>query len=451
MKSLRLANYGIRGTVGDALTPTVVIDFACAFGTLMEGGTILVGRDVRFSSPMLHAAVVSGLLSVGCDVVDLGVCPTPILQYLVPRLKARGGVSVTGGHNRMGFNALTLINATGAYIEPLGGETVLEIYHARDFAKKQWNSIGVCNSLGTFAHEYFDALQAAVDVDSIRKAGFKVIIDPANGAGCGYVKSFADRLGIEATVINGDESGFFAHDPEPRPRNARQAAAIIRPLGAHVGFVCSSDMSRVSVVSEQAETLSEEYTFPLIANHVLAERTGVVVTNCCTTRTLDRVVEARGGRLVRTPVGPAYVMSAISDECGVIGGEGNGSVILPEFSAGSDGFLMMAKILEAMAQHDCTVSELLEQLERFHVVKKSVHGPMRRCYRAIEAVDDNETWCQGAQMDMTDGIRADWPDGWLHVRASRTESLIRVTSESIDERQAEARTAQVVRILEDEL
>jgi phosphomannomutase len=147
MKSLRLANYGIRGTVGDALTPTVVIDFACAFGTLMEGGTILVGRDVRFSSPMLHAAVVSGLLSVGCDVVDLGVCPTPILQYLVPRLKARGGVSVTGGHNRMGFNALTLINATGAYIEPLGGETVLEIYHARDFAKKQWENIGACNSL----------------------------------------------------------------------------------------------------------------------------------------------------------------------------------------------------------------------------------------------------------------------------------------------------------------
>jgi phosphomannomutase len=451
MRSLRLASFGIRGFVGDSLTPEIVIDFAAAFGTFTDGGRVLIGRDTRLSSPMLHAGVVAGLLSTGCEVLDFGICPTPLLQFSAGRQAAAGAVSISAGHNRMGWNALTLIGASGSFIDPVGGEAVLDIFHARDFRRQPWNGIGALREVSGFDGAYFDALEAQLDAARIRAAGFTVVIDTAKGAGGRFLEGFGRRLGLKVLPLNADESGFPAHDPEPRPRNARQAAALIRHVGGDVGFVSSSDMGRVSLVTDDGETASEEYTLALIAAHVLSRQPGVLVTNCCTTRTVDDVARAHGCRVAKTAVGQAYVMAMLADEGGVIAGEGNGSVAVPAFSRAFDGFLTMGLILEAMARSGRTASELMGDLPRYHIVKKQVYGEPRRCYRALEALDRQEDWQRGGRVDRTDGLRVDWEDGWIHVRASHTEPMIRIISESASRQTAEDRAAGASRLLDQEL
>lgn len=451
MRTLRVASFGVRGFVGESLTPQVVIDLSSAFGTFVDGGRVLVGRDTRLSSRMLHSAVISGLLSTGCDVLDCAVCPTPLLQFATPRYDASGAVSVSGGHNAAGWNALTLIGSNGAFMEPVGGETVLDIYHARHFSQRPWDQIHTEQVAPDFKSQYFDELEALVDVDAIRKADLTVVIDPVNGAGSRYVRTFADRLGFNLVAINAEESGYMAHDPEPTPRNARQVASVMQHVRANVGFVSSSDMGRLCIVAENGQPAAEEYSFALVVEHRLQHRSGAVVTNCCTTRTVDDLAESHGARLVKTPVGQAYVMSALADEDGVIGGEGNGSAALPEFSRAFDAFLMMALILERMATSGRKMSELLEALPRYHIVKHHVRGEAHRCYRAIEVLQQSKGWMKGGRKDLTDGIRVDWWDGWVHVRASRTESMVRIISESKSRHTAEERASNIVRLVEQEL
>jgi phosphomannomutase len=251
--------------------------------------------------------------------------------------------------------------------------------------------------------------------------------------------------------LNADESGYLAHDPEPRPRNAKQVASIIRHVGGDIGFVASTDMGRLSIVTEDAETASEEYTFALIANHVLGKQTGTLVTNCCTTRTVDDIAKSHKATVVKSAVGQAFILSKLADENGVIGGEGSGSVAIPEFSRAFDAFLMMGLILEAMAQSRRKASQLLGELPRYHIVKRQVYGEARRCYRALEALDGYKDWKDGGTLDLTDGTRVDWDDGWIHLRASDTEPMIRIISESKSRQLAEDRAMNAVRVLEQEL
>ncbi|MCE9614209.1 MAG: hypothetical protein K8T26_08025 [Lentisphaerae bacterium] len=448
MRTLRLASFGIQGSTNDGLTPEIVMDFAAAFGTFLEGRSVLVGRDTRQSSRMLHSAVLAGLMSTGCDVLDFGVCPTPILQLSTQPYGAAGAVSISGGHSPMGHNALQLIGAQGAYIEPIVGETVLDIYHARDFTKARWNTLGKVRRVTDYVEPYFERLAAALHTDAIRKAGFTVVVDPVNGAGCRFIQPFGERLGINVLPLNNVESGHLAHDPEPRPRNARQVAALMTHIPANIGFVSSSDMGRLSIVSESGETASEEYTFPIIANHVLARQSGVLVTNCCSTRTIDDVAAKHGSTVTKTRVGQAYVISSLADERGVIGGEGNGSVALPSFSRAFDAFLMMGLILEAMALHGRRASELINDLPRYHIVKRQVAGEPRRGYQALERMARTEDWRADGTFSALDGLRVDWPDGWLHLRASQTAPMVRIISESRDADVAERRAVDAARSLE---
>jgi phosphomannomutase len=451
MKGLRLSSFGLRGFAGESLTPEVVIDFAAAFGTFVDGGPVLVGRDTRLSSPMVRDSVAAGLLAAGCDVLDLGVCPAPLLQFSVPRRRAAGAIAISGGHMRAGWNALTLISADGGFLDPVSGEAVLDIYHARDFRRADWRNLGTAAEVEDFAAPYFDALEALLDAAAIRRAKLTVAIDVVNGAGCRFLEPFAQRLGFRLVAVNAEESGYMARDPEPRPRNARQVASVMPLVQAHAGFATSSDLGRVSLVAEDRETASEEYTFPLVADHVLAAAPGTVVANCCTTRMVDDVAAQHRCRVVKAPVGQAYVMAALSDEQGAIGGEGNGSVAVPRFSRAFDGLLAIGLVLEDLAQRGGTLSGRLRELPRYHIVKRQVYGEPRRCYRALELLQREDDWQAGAALDRTDGLRADWDDGWVHVRASRTEPLVRVLSEARQRPQAEGRAADLCRRLEREL
>lgn len=446
--TLRLASFGIRGFVGQSLTPKVVMDYASAFGSFVEGRRVLIGRDTRYSSPMLHSAVVAGLMGAGCEVMDFGVCPTPILQYCVKAHGASGAISITGGHNPMGWNALTLIGADGAVLEPVSGENVLESFHASHFLRRDFAGIGTLHEVEDFADPYLDALQALVQSDLIRAAKLTVLIDPVGGAGCLFLQEFADRLGFKLVAINAEPSGYLPRDPEPRPRSALQMASFIKHVEGDIGFVLSSDMGRLSIVTETGEPASEEFTLPLIAQHVLRKKTGPVVTNCCTTRMVDDLARSFNVPLIKTRVGQAYVVSALSDEQGALGGEGNGSVAYPVFSKAFDGFVMMALILESMAVTGRKASKLLGELPRYHMVKRRVVCGSRQGYQALESM--KQAWAQetGGSVDLTDGLRVDWEDGWVHVRPSRTEQLVRVIAEARTKEVAEQRADEAVRAVE---
>lgn len=451
MNRLRLASFGLRGFVGDSLPPASLIDFAAAFGTYANHGCVLVGRDTRDSSPMLHAAVLAGLLGTGCEALDLGVCPTCMLQYATSKFGAQGAISISGGHNGTGWNALTLVGADGSILEPASGETVLDCFHARAFSFSSSQPAAKRVPPSEFAPQYFASLSNHVNVDAIRSQNYRILVDPVGGAGCDYLEAFADTLGIEIVPINARPSGYLARDPEPRPRSALQMASIIPHTGGNAGFVLSSDLGRVSVVSETGEPASEEFTFSLIASHRLAKQAGPVVTNVCTTRMIDDLASQYDVPLVKTHVGQAYIVSAVNDIEAVLGGEGNGSVVLPEFSLAFDGFMMMALILEAMAEQDVSMSQLIGRLPRYKIVKRSVPCDSHDAYRAIEAIKEFRVFANHGQIDVKDGVRVDWPDSWIHVRNSRTQQLLRVIAEGSNAEEVHDRAEQAIRIIQQAL
>jgi phosphomannomutase len=330
----------------------------------------------------------------------------------------------------------------------VGGETVLDIFHAGDFLRRRSGDIGNVREIGGFADDYFSALSRHIDVDAIRDANLTVMIDPLVGAGSPYLKTFAHEFGFRLIAVNDQPSGYLPREAEPRPRSALQMASFIRHVQGQVGFVLNSDMSRMSMVTETGEPTSEEYTFAVIADYVLSRKPGVVVTNCCTTRTIDDIAMRHKSRVVKTPVGQAYVISALEDESGVIGGEGSGGAMLPAFNRGFDGFLMMALVLEAMAIRQLPLSGLLNTLPRYHIIKRSVACGSRRGYGAIENIKERlSEFGDVDNFDTTDGLRVNWHDGWVHARASHTEQIVRVISESMRQETAEKNADKMVRMI----
>jgi phosphomannomutase len=438
MKLLKLGISGVRGIVGETLTPELAADFASAFGTFLGRGRVLVGRDSRPSGPMLRSAAVSALLAAGCDVLDLGLYPTPLLQFLVRRLKARGGLSITAGHNGAEWNALTFINGDGTYLDEFQGNELLDLYHLERFAKASTEELGrAAAGPSDAAGRYFKALAGFLDERALRRAGFKIVIDPCNGAGAGFVDEFCRAIGCELVPVNDRPSGFFPHAPEPRPRNAGEVSSIVKAASAQAGFLLNSDASRLSCVAEDGETLSEEYAFPLIADYVLGRRRGTVVTNLSTSRMIEDVAARRGCPVVKARVGQSHVVQTLLAEDGVLAGEGSGSVALPDFQPAFDAFVMMGLILEAMAVRGRTLGELVRELPKYHIVKEEIACPPSKVHSVVQAV---RKFYRDRRLVLLDGVRAEDEDGWVHVRASATEPMIRIIVENRSREKAREET-----------
>ena len=319
MKTLRLSSSCLRGFAGTSLTPRDIVDYASALATHIQGGAVVVGRDTRYSSPMVYSAAISGLLNAGCDIIDLGICPTPMVQFAVRHYDAAAGLSITGGHKKAGWNSLNIINSEGSIFDPLSGQTVLDIFHSKDFLKADWQGMGKITQSDSFLLAYLDNLESCVNTEAIRAANFTVLMDPLGGAGAPYLTVFAERLGLKLVPINGDADGYLSREAEPRPRSARQMASIIPYVQGDAGFLFSSDMVKMSLVTEKPEPKSEECTFAVIANHILSKEPGTVVTNCCTSRMIDDIAAQHKSRLVKTKVGQPYVLTTLADEQGVLG------------------------------------------------------------------------------------------------------------------------------------
>ncbi len=444
---LKIGLSGVRGVVGPSMPPTMVMDFASAFGAFIDRKPVVVGRDTRIHSPMLRAACVSALLSSGCDVLDLGVCPTPLLQKAVRRRKAGGGVSITAGHNDVSWNALAFIGPDGSPLNPFQGEEVLDYYHLGRFERAAVDHLGRLIPVPTAetADFYFKELGAFIEAAAVRAARFRVVIDACAGAGAPFLVRFADTLGFDLIPLNDEPNGFFPHDPEPRPRNAAQCASVVRAAGAEAGFLLNSDAGRVSLVSETAEALSEEYTFPLVADSVLARCSGPVVTNNSTSRMIEDVARARRCPLIRTRVGPAPIFLALAQEDGILAGEGSGGVAVPAFQPAFDAFLTMGLVLETMAKTGQRLSALVDRLPRYHIVKEKVYCPASRIHGVISEI---ARMFRGRDVDTGDGIRVEDKQGWVQVRASGTEPMLRVVAEDRSRERAREKVDEILRSLE---
>jgi phosphomannomutase len=430
MEPLKVGIAGVRGVVGQTLTPDLVVRFAEAFGSYLDGGRVLVCRDPRPSGPMLQAAVTAGLLAVGCEVTDLGVCPTPSLQLAVRRLGARGGISITGGHNPPEWNALKFVRDDGLYLSAIQGEELLDVYHQGTVPRARWDRIATRVDRHDAVPPHLEALRAAFDVGAVRARRLRVAVDCGNGSCSRLVPAWLEALGCEVLPINDDPTLPFPRAPEPGVAAAAQVRALVRAGRANLGLVLDADGERLSLVDEAGTPLSEELTLPLAAEAALAERTGPVVTNVSTSGLVDKVAARYGATVVRTPVGQAFVSEAILEHRAVLGGEGNGGVAVPRVQATHDSAAAIGLLLQSLAREARPLSAAVAALPTVVVRKLALAVPPSLLFSVLQEFRDAVVDVAGASVDQTDGVKVAWPDGWVHVRASNTQSLVRVIAEA---------------------
>jgi len=429
MKPLKIGITGVRGIVGDTFTPEVAIGFAQAFGTYLDNGRILVCRDTRASGPMVRAAVMSALLAAGCEVIDVGVCPTPSMQLAIPWLKADGGIAITAGHNPSQWNALKFVRSDGLYLNPMQAEELLDIFHQGEFAKATWDKIERVIHYQDPIEHHIELLKNAFDVQAIKARGLKVAVDCCNGACSRFIPRWLQELGCEVLAVNDDPSAPFPHRPEPKPQTMAQLSAVVKAGHADIGFAHDADGERLGIVTELGEPLSEEMTFAIATEIRLRQSVGPVVTNVSTTSAIDKIASRHGGRVLRTPVGQAYISEGLIESDGILGGEGSGGVTVPQIHLTHDSAAAVGLILEGLIRSGERISEVVQQLPRLMMLKHNVPVEPNRLYSVLQnfriAIEREQL-----TYDLTDGIKVAFPEGWIHVRASNTESMIRVIVEA---------------------
>src|SRR5918994_1836689 len=419
MKPLKIGITGVRGIVGETFTPELAVDFAEAFGTYLDRGRILVCRDTRPSGPMIRSAVLAGLLAAGCEIVDLGICPTPSMQLAVKWFKADGGIAITAGHNPWQWNALKFVRGDGLYLNPTQGEELLDIYHQGEFAKATWDTIKQTVQTANPIEEHVKVLNENFAGEAIRSRKLTVAVDCCNGA-CSFLSpKWLARLGCEVLAVNDDPNAPFPHAPEPKPETMAQLCAVVKAGRAAIGFAHDADGERLGIVTDLGEPLSEEMTLAIAAEIRLRKKTGKVVENVSTSNAVDIIAARHGGSVVRTPVGQAYISEGLIEHNGVLGGEGSGGITVPEVHLTHDSAAAIGLILEHLAQTGERVSEMVQQLPRFATLKHNIAVEPHRLYSVLQqfrgAVEREDL-----AFDSTDGLKVKLPAGWVHVRASNT-------------------------------
>jgi phosphomannomutase len=430
MRSLKIGVGGVRGVIGETLTPELVSEFAQAFATYVDGGPILLCRDTRPSGPMVAAAVRAGLLAAGCEVIDLGLCPTPTLQLAVPWLDARGGLAISAGHNSEEWNALKFVRGDGLYINERQADELLDIYHQGEFDKATWEAVPAQVRHHDAIEHHIEVLSASVNRDAIAARRLTVAIDCCNGACARLTPPWLSHLGCNVLAINDDVGSPFPHSPEPTRATAAQVAAVARAGRADIGFLHDADGERLVLVDEAGHALSEELTLVLAARIALARRVGPIVTNVSTSALVDRVAARAGAEVVRTPVGQTFISETVVARNATLGGEGNGAVVVPTVHATHDAAACIGLFVDHLATAEAPLSALVHDLPSLAMVKETFPVEPHLLYSVLQAFRDEVHDEGGVDVDLTDGVKLVWPEAWLHVRASNTESLLRVIAEA---------------------
>jgi phosphomannomutase len=442
-EGLMVSVSGIRGRVGAGLTPEVVASYAAAFGAWAIAADaskpVVVGRDSRVSGPMFHRVVVGTLQSVGARVIDPGLTTTPTCQLAVEHHHAGGGLMISASHNPIEWNALKCIGPSGLFLDATEGAAFRALV-GQSFPRATWDRLGVVDADDEAPGRHIEAVLGLpmIDVDRIRARRLHVALDCCRGAGAVIMPALLDRLGCQVTVINLEPDGRFPRPPEPVAENLGELEALVERTGADVGLAVDPDVDRLAIVDEQGHAIGEDYTLALAARVVLKRRPGTVVTNLSTSRIVDDVAAEAGGRVIRAPVGEVNVAVRMRDEQAVLGGEGNGGVILPELHLGRDAPLAAALVLQLLSDGEETLSRIVSHYPRYAIVKDKLDRPpvpLDAVYDALKAT------FAGAQVDTQDGLRLSWEDSWVHIRPSGTEPIVRVIAEAPSEGAARALVA----------
>ena len=450
-EQLIISVSGMRGIVGENLTASIATDYGCAFGTFLEENyagqkarlSVCVGRDSRPSGQELGPAVTEGLCKVGVDVIDLGVVTTPCVGIMLRELSCAGGVVVTASHNPGQYNGIKLFLSDGVAPPSDAAEQIKQYFFDKHFGLVASSDCGKV----TF-NEQTDAIHIAkvlaiVDRGTIAEKKFKVVLDSVNGAGGRVTKKMLAELGCEVSAINDEPSGLFAHGPEPTAENLRGLCEIVTTEGAEIGFAQDPDADRLAIVDENGHYIGEEYSLALAAKYIFNKRTGRAATNLSTSRMIDDVAERAGGQVIRTAVGEANVAAAMLEHDCIIGGEGNGGVIDLRVGPVRDSLVGIALVLQLMAETGKTVSQLVGEIGGYYMSKDKFAADELQARQILNSA--KKTFAD-AKLDTTDGCRFDFDDGWLHLRASNTEPVMRVIVEAQDRRTAQKYVDAVLKI-----
>ena len=430
---------GIRGTIGgktgDNLTPLDIVKFTAAFGTLLikEGANkkIIVGRDGRISGAMVKNLVISTLQALGLQVIDLDYSTTPTVEMAVVFENAGGGIILTASHNPKEWNALKLLNSQGEFINSAYGQKVLEIAQSEDFVFAPVDQLGICILDDSFLLKHIDAIvnYELVDVAAIKKAKFKVVVDAVNSTGAIAVPALLKALGVkEIEVLNGEVNGKFAHNPEPLPEHLTELSREVLKQKASLGIAVDPDVDRLCFVCEDGTMFGEEYTLVAVADYVLSHRKGNTVSNMSSTRALRDITEKRGGEYFSSAVGEVNVVNKMKAVNAVIGGEGNGGIIVPDLHYGRDALIGIALFLTHLANTKKTAKQLRNSFPDYFISKNKIQLENGVDVKGVfEKIKDKY---KNQPINIEDGLKIEFDKDWVHLRTSNTEPIIRIYAES---------------------
>ena len=430
---------GIRGTIGglpgENLTPLDVVKFTAAYGSLLKEKqprpSVVVGRDGRISGPLVHSLVVQTLIALGIDVIDLGVSTTPTVEFAVVEEKATGGIILTASHNPRQWNALKLLNEQGEFLSAEAGKKVLEIGEKSEMYFASVDELGTVRSDETYLQKHIAAIlnYPLVDAPAIAAAHFSVVVDAINSSGAIYVPALLKALGVQqVTVLNEALTGDFAHNPEPLPEHLTELSKAVVDQQAHLGIAVDPDVDRLCFVNEDGSLFGEEYTLVAVADHILSNRPGNTVSNMSSTAALKVLTRQYGGDYHAAAVGEVNVVSKMKAVQAVIGGEGNGGVIVPDFHYGRDALIGIGLFLTLLAKRKLSMTALRATYPEFHISKNKID--LKPGLDLAALFSKIQAKYVGQPILTEDGLRIEFGDDWVHLRGSNTEPIIRIYAES---------------------
>lgn len=447
---------GIRGTIGgkvdQGLTPIDAVKFAAAYGSWLKNRNtgsklkVVIGRDARISGQMISDLVVSTLIGLGIDVIDLGLSTTPTVEVAVPLEKAHGGIILTASHNPKQWNALKLLNEKGEFISGADGEEVLKIAEQESFDFAEVDDLGKVTKDDTYLQKHLDAILALplVDKKAIEAADFAVVVDAVNSTGGIFVPALLEALGVRnITKMYCEPTGHFPHNPEPLPEHLTDLSNKIKETGADLGITVDPDVDRLALVCEDGSMFGEEYTLVAVADYVLTHTPGSTVSNLSSTRALRDITESRGLTYAAAAVGEVNVVTKMKEIGAVIGGEGNGGIIYPELHYGRDSLVGIALFLSHLAHKKMSVSALRDSYPKYTISKNKIElTPDIDVDKLLMFMSVNYAH---EEVDTTDGVKIYIGKEWVHLRKSNTEPIIRIYSESENEQKANELAERIIR------
>ncbi|MGE4170001.1 MAG: phosphoglucosamine mutase [Candidatus Margulisiibacteriota bacterium] len=423
---------GIRGVVGDTLTPQVALETGIAFGRYLAGGTLIVGGDTRTSHDVYKSAVIAGLTAVGCKVIDIGKVPTPTVQQMIRHYSAQGGVIITASHNPAIWNGIKLMNHSGSFLTPTEYEAFQAIAK-QPSTFQPWTAVGSVSVDTTALEKHIDHILSIIDPKPIQEAGLSAIVDPNNGTGCLANPILFEKLKVKATIINAEGNGLFAHDPEPLQKNLGQILDQAQSGRYDIGFIQDADADRLVILDEKGRFIGEDYSLGFCVDYLLNTLTTEpkkVVVNLSTSLVIEAIAKRHGASVHYTKIGETNVTQGIRDLQAPVGGEGNGGVIFPKVGWGRDSLTGMVVALSYLATSQKTVSDIVGTYPAYTLLREKVAVETMDQVKTLIAKVEANLAAEPATIDRQDGLKFSFDKAWVQIRASNTEPIVRIFAEA---------------------